>query len=185
MSGAGQEIEVKYRLSDSAEAVVAALTVRGVKLSAPVRQDDQAYAREGWSYGMSKVGVPFARLRTENARHLFTLKKPLDNEMACVEHESVVADRAAMHEAILHMGFYPTIRIVKTSRVARLGELAVCLDDVEHAGSFLEVEQVVGPDRSGIAVQAELDAFVRSLGVAVERTTDTYDSLVRAALATV
>jgi len=31
------------------------------------------------------------------------------------------------------------------------------------------------------AVQAELDAFARSLGVQLERTTDTYDSLVRAA----
>ena len=37
--------------------------------------------------------------------------------------------------------------------------------------------------RSGEAVLAELDAFVRSVGVELRRTTDTYDSLLRAAVA--
>ena len=68
-------------------------------------------------------------------------------------------------------------------RTARCGELSLCLDDVEHVGAFLEVEKVIGPGQSGLAVQAELDAFARSLGVELARTTDTYDSLVRTALA--
>jgi adenylate cyclase class 2 len=80
------------------------------------------------------------------------------------------------------MGFYPTVRIVKTRRTVRHGALALCLDDVEHIGAFLELERVIGPGQSGEAVQAELDAFARSLGVELARTTDTYDSLVRAAL---
>jgi adenylate cyclase class 2 len=88
-----------------------------------------------------------------------------------------------MHQAILHMGFSPTVRIVKTRRTARLGELALCLDVVDHLGVFLEIERVVPPGRSGEAVQAELDAFARSLGAELERTTDTYDSLLRAAVA--
>lgn len=134
---------------------------------------------------LSKLGVVFARLRTQDARHLFTLKRPVDNELACLEFETEVSDRDQMHEAILHMGFYPTVRIVKTRRTAGLGELSLCLDEVEHAGAFLEIEQVIGPGQSGEAVQAELDAFARSLGAGLERTTETYDSLVRAALAAV
>ena len=59
----------------------------------------------------------------------------------------------------------------------------MCLDEVEHAGAFLEIERVIGPGQSGEAVQAELDAFARSLGVELERTTEAYDSLVRSALA--
>jgi adenylate cyclase class 2 len=59
----------------------------------------------------------------------------------------------------------------------------VCVDEVEHAGWFVEFEKVVGPGRSGTQVQVELDRLARSLGVALERVTDTYDSLVRAALA--
>jgi len=39
------------------------------------------------------------------------------------------------------------------------------------------------PDHvSGEAVQAELAGFVASLGIEAERTAETYDSLVRAAL---
>ncbi|KWX02443.1 adenylate cyclase [Carbonactinospora thermoautotrophica] len=181
MNDGAREIEVKYRVRD-AEALEQALARHGLVLSAPVHQDDQAYAQAGWEYGMSKVGVAFARLRTQDGRHLFTLKKPLDNEMACLEHETEVADRDEMHRAILAMGCYPTVRIVKTRRTATSGELSLCLDKVEHAGVFLEVEKVVGPGESGPEVQAELDRFVRSLGVDVERTTDTYDSLVRATL---
>jgi adenylate cyclase class 2 len=177
-----REIEVKYRVLDPA-GLEATLGARDLTFSVPLHQDDQAYAQDGWYYGLSKLGVAFARLRTQDGRHLFTLKRPVDNELACLEFETEVADRAQMHEAILHMGFYPTVRIIKTRRTARHGELSLCLDEVEHAGAFLEIEKVIGPGQSGEAVQAELDAFARSLGIDLERTTETYDSLVRAALA--
>jgi adenylate cyclase, class 2 len=104
-----------------------------------------------------------------------------DNELACLEFETEVADRSQMHEAVLLIGFHPTVRIVKTRRTARLGELSLCLDQVEHLGAFLEIERVIPPGQSGVALQAELDVFARSLGVPLERTTDTYDSLLRAA----
>lgn len=182
MASGAREIEVKYRLDDL-PALEAALAARGAVLSAPTRQDDQAFAEAGWEYGQPKVGVAFARLRTEDGRHLFTLKKPLENELSCLEHETEIADRAQMHEAIEAMGFTPTVRIVKTRRTGSLGDLSLCVDEVEHAGLFLEIEKVVSHDVPGTAVQAELDRFARSLGVALERTTDTYDSLVRAALA--
>jgi adenylate cyclase class 2 len=177
-----REIEVKYRLYDLG-AIEESLGGRGVALSAPVRQDDQAYAERDWSYGQSKVGVTFARLRTQGGRHLFTVKKPLDNEMACIEHETVVADREQMHCAIVAMGFRPTVRIVKTRRMAALGDVSLCVDDVEHAGLFFEVEKMVRADVSALAVQAELDGLAQSLGVAMRRVSDTYDSLVRSALA--
>lgn len=175
------EIEVKYRVCDPG-ALERALAARGAELSAPVSQDDQAYAPRGWVFGQPKAGVTFARLRSEDGRCVFTVKKPLDNEMACVEHETVVADRTQMHQAVLAMGFVPTVRIVKTRRSARLGEVAVCVDEVEHAGLFFEVEKIVGADTCPVAVQDQLDSFARSLGVALERVTDTYDSLVLGAL---
>ena len=101
-----REIEVKYRVVDAAD-VELALATEDLVLSTPVHQDDQAYAPYGWSYGMSKQGVPFARLRTQDGRHLFTLKRLTDNELACLEFETEVADRDQMHDAILHMGFHP------------------------------------------------------------------------------
>jgi len=175
------EIEVKYRVQDrDLPALMDAVAARGTVLSAPVRQDDQAFAPRDWSYGQSKVGVTFARLRTENGRHVFTVKTPVDNEMSCLEHETEVADRGQMHRAVLAMGFYPTVRIVKTRRTAALGDLRLCLDEVERAGLFIEIEKLVSEAEPGTAVQDELDRFARSLGVALQRTTDTYDSVVRA-----
>lgn len=182
--GQTREIEVKYRVGDLTE-LERALRVRGFALSPPVHQDDQAYAQDGWEYGMSKIGVAFARLRTEGDRHVFTLKRPTDNELACLEFESEVADRQQMHEAVRQMGFHPTVRIVKKRRTARHGELSLCVDDVAHLGAFLEIEKVVGPGQSGESVQSELHSFASSLGVALERTTETYDSLIRAALTNV
>jgi len=176
-----QEVEVKYRVLD-VEALAQALAARGVGLSPAVRQDDQAYAPVGWEYGQPKVNVPFARLRTQDGRHLFTVKKPLDNEMACLEHESEVVDREQMHAALISMGFYPTVRIVKARRTGGVDGLLLCLDEVEQAGVFLEVEQLVPYGESGQAAQQRLDGFVRSLGVPLQRITDTYDSLIRAAI---
>ena len=131
-----------------------------------------------WEYGQSKIGVAFARLRTQEGQHLFTVKKPVAIEQACLEYESEVADRAQMHQAIMLMGFRPTVRIVKTRRTATVDGLGVCVDEVELAGVFMEIERTAGADQPGVVVQAEPDAWARSLGVERERTGDTYDSLV-------
>ncbi|SCF42414.1 adenylate cyclase, class 2 [Micromonospora matsumotoense] len=176
------EVEVKYRIGDLA-ALEAALTVRGVVLSAPVDQDDQAYAPVGWEYGQPKTGVPFARLRTERGRHLLTVKTPVANELSCVEHETEVADRVQMDAAIRQMGFYPTVRIRKARRTATLGLMSLCVDEVDDIGAFVEIERIVTDSKAGERVQAELDRFAATLDVPLERTTDTYDSLIRAARA--
>jgi len=175
---AAHEIEVKYRVQDRSS-VVAALTALGVRLGPPVEQDDQAYAPDGWRYGDSKLGVSFVRLRTQAGRHLFTLKRPVDNELACIEHETQVADRLAMHEAILAMGFRPTVRIHKVRRTARQDMLSLCLDEVTGIGCFFEVETLAGAGSAGLSKQAEMHRFVDQLGVELERVTSTYDSLVR------
>ncbi|GAB2964160.1 class IV adenylate cyclase [Micromonospora polyrhachis] len=181
MNDGVREIEVKYRVAEP-DAIVVALRQLGVELSAPVRQDDQAYAPAGWAYGQSKTGVSFARLRTQDGRHLFCVKRPLDNELACQEYETEVAEREPMHAAILAMGFQPTVRIVKTRRTGRLGGMSFCLDEIRHLGTFLEIELLVDDNRSAVEVQARLDDFAQSLGVELARSTETYDSLIRAAL---
>jgi hypothetical protein len=53
-----REIEVKYRVDDL-EALLVALKSRGIELSEPVFQDDQAYAPADWQFGDSKLGVSF------------------------------------------------------------------------------------------------------------------------------
>lgn len=139
-----REVEVKFRIRDPAP-LIAALKARGIELGLPVEQDDQAYAPEGWSYGDDRRGVPFARLRTVDGRHLFTVKRPAENVLSCEEHETAIADRAQMHRAIVAMGFMPAVRIRKVRRSATFGELTVCLDEVDGVGVFVKVERQV-PD---------------------------------------
>jgi adenylate cyclase class IV len=74
MEAAVREIEVKYQVEDM-EALLVALKSRGIELSEPAFQDDQAYAPSWWEFGDSKLGVSFLRLRTVNGRHYFTLKQ--------------------------------------------------------------------------------------------------------------
>ena len=42
------------------------------------------------------------------------------------------------------------------------------------------MEKLAGNGSAALAVQAELDGLARSLGVPMQRVSDTYDSLVRA-----
>lgn len=175
-----REIEVKYRVEDL-EALLVALKARGIELSEPVYQDDQAYAPAGWQFGDSKLGVSFLRLRTVGGRHYYALKQPAENAQACLEFETEVADREAMHGAIVHMGYRPTVRVAKTRRVATLENCSLCVDDLEGVGGFLELERLVPDDVAAGGVQAELAAFVTSLGITADRTGATYDSLVNAA----
>lgn len=59
--------------------------------------------------------------------------------------------------------------------------MMLCLDEVEGLGTFVEIEAMVGGGRPAVEIQRELDAFARSLGVDLVRSTETYDSLLRAA----
>jgi len=117
-------------------------------------------------------------------RHYFTLKQPADNAQDCLEYETQVTDRQAMHHAALHMGCRPTVRITKTRRMATLDDCSLCIDEVDGVGGFLELERMA-PDHADAqaiqAIQADLAVFVSSLGVAAIRTDQTYDSLVHAA----
>jgi adenylate cyclase class 2 len=177
MSG---EIEVKYRVLDQA-GLLAALEVRGIRLSAPSHQDDQAYAPVTWEPGTPRIGVTFARLRTQDGGCTFTTKTPVDNVLACEEHETVIADREAMHRAVVAMGYRPTVRVEKTRRTALVGSYSLCLDEVAGVGTFLEVEAVSSHIAGMTEMQDELSAWVEALGVTVERTGATYDQLVQAA----
>ncbi len=175
-----REIELKYRVEDT-EALLLALKSRGIELSEPVFQDDQAYAPAGWQFGDNKLGVSFLRLRTVQGHHYFTLKQPTGSAQDCLEYETQVTDRQAMHHAALHMGYRPTVRIAKTRRTAILAECSLCVDEVEGVGGFLELERMAPDDADAQAIQADLAVFVSSLGIAATQTDQTYDSLVHAA----
>ena len=81
---------------------------------------------------MSKLGLPFARLRTQNGRHLFTLKRPIDNEMACLEFETEVADPEAIDMLVRVNG-----ELRAASNTARLQSTVA--ESIAYATSWLEL----------------------------------------------
>jgi adenylate cyclase, class 2 len=113
-----------------------------------------------------------------------TLKQPAGSAQDCLEYETQVTDRRAMHQAVLHMGYRPTVRIAKTRRTATLEDCSLCIDEVNGVGGFLELERLA-PDHADAqaiqAIQADLAAFASSLGIAATWTDQTYDSLVHTA----
>jgi adenylate cyclase class 2 len=171
------EVEVKYRVFDL-DALLAALEHRGVILSPPVRQEDQAYAPVGWVDGQPRIGVTFARLRVQDGVCSFTTKTPVDNVLACLEYETVVEDREQMHHALLAMGYRTTVQVAKTRRVGRVDEYALCVDQVDGVGAFLEAEVMTDATNDMAGVQAEMAHWVSALGAPVERIGATYDQLV-------
>ena len=75
-----REVELKYRVDDL-EALLVALKSRGIELSEPVFQVDQAYAPAGWQFGDNKLGVSFLRLRTVRkgkATHFVVTRRRVD-----------------------------------------------------------------------------------------------------------
>ena len=171
------EIEVRLRLKGGPPAPLT-IDGLGLGLGEPANQDDQAYAPLGWNYGDCRIGITFARLRTVGDEHWFTVKRPITDVRTCTEHESRVLDRDAMHNAVLLMGFRPTVRIVKTRRTGRLGDVKVCLDDVHGLGHFLELEALARPGDDVTHVRRRLDAIIEELDLRAERCVDTYDTLI-------
>ncbi|WP_131748803.1 CYTH domain-containing protein [Frankia sp. Cppng1_Ct_nod] len=175
-----REVKVKFHVRDR-EALFLVLKARGIELGEPFFQDDQAYAPDRWTFDDSRLGVSFPRLRTINDRHFFALKQPTINAQAYVAYETEVADRDQMHQAILNMGFCPTVRVAKTRRMANVGNVSLCVDELDSLGMFLELDCPVSAHQSAVAAQEALNDFVASLGIDVMRTEETCDSLVRTA----
>jgi adenylate cyclase, class 2 len=169
------EVEVRFRVDEGA---LDALIACGISFGSALRQDDQAYAPRGWRYGDNRIGIAFARLRTQLDEHLFTVKRPITDVRTCVETECVVSDRAAMHEALELMGFAPTVRIVKTRRSAQHGQLTFCFDELDGVGSFVEVEMLACENDDLDAVRAHMEGLLGELGIVARPCFDSYDTLV-------
>jgi adenylate cyclase class 2 len=171
----GVEVEARFSVAPQA---LQLLEAHGLRFSEAVVQDDQAYAPAHWRWGDDRIGVPFARLRTQIGRHLFTVKRPITDVRTCVERECEVADREAMHDALNLMGFAPTVRIVKSRRTAKGDYLSFCFDELEGVGTFVEIEALACEDEDLDAIRQQLEGLLDQLGVPAERCMLSYDTLV-------
>ncbi len=168
------EIEAKARVKDG-EILIARLQEIGCELSTSISQDDQIYNLKGLDISKGLQGTAVLRIREQEGRIIFNLKKDRSNELDCTEREVDVSDKKALEDIINLLGFEKTVEVHKKRRKGRYGEYEICLDEVEGLGSFVEVEKM--SDEDGQKVQDELFAFLQTLGVdSLDRVTQGYDT---------
>ena len=157
-----KEIEVKFRVADK-QAVIEALQKSGVELGDEYFQDDTSYRPTGYERGQSNINVPFLRIRREAKQTILTMKKPVENQLDRIEHETIIEEGDQMGMIIEDIGFKQDARVKKHRRKTQHKGYEICVDSVEGLGDFIEIEKLVGDDEDGVAAQAEIRKFLISL----------------------
>ena len=168
------EIEVKAKISDT-KTIIEKLESLGCKLSDPVRQEDEIFNISG-ATPSNLGGGAVMRIRNSNGKYILTAKKDRSGELDCLEQEVEVNDPVEARKMLELLGFAHTVFVNKNRRKGKIGDLEICLDEVEGLGSFIEAEKI--SDEDGKKVQAELMEFLISLGVKPEdRVFEGYDTM--------
>lgn len=163
------EIEVKAVLRDK-EGVMRSMRERGWSFSAPVEEDDRLFAKDVASLDAYNRNADFLRIRTRSdGTSVFTLKHHPDRhegrpDSMPLEHETGIDSPEEIEKMLLVLGYEETVRVKKTRQKGKLGRWEACVDEVEGLGSFIELEELAGPDDAARIV-AEMKAFFAGLGI--------------------
>ncbi len=176
-----REIEIKARVIDE-KSLLTALENAGVTLSASLKQRDIVYAEPGAIAG--QPGYNFVRVRIENdEKAILTLKQTIKN-LDKLELETEISDAEQMLKMLQTMRYELFNDLTKTRRKAKLGDIEICVDDVENLGLFIEAEKICDDDINSEEVYTELWQLFDSLGITKQHeATKGYDILMREKLA--
>jgi adenylate cyclase, class 2 len=172
-----KEIEIKAKLRDRAQ-VMAKLESLGCVFEKIMTQNDVVYVRNVGSLETFLANSAFLRIRTKNTtKILFTVKKPVTNNLDAIEHEVEVNSAGELEQALLLMGYQEAVRINKTRITTTYNGCEICIDEVENLGSFIEMEKLT-PEGDAEKIQSELFEFFKTLGITDEdRVFNGYDIL--------
>ena len=170
------EIEVKAKVRDF-ESIKNKVIELGCTLSEPIVQHDYIYTVKDLDIYKGYKDSAILRIREQNGKYIFTLKKNRSNELDCIEKELEISDKDTMQEIFELMGYESNVQVHKTRIKGKYAEYEICLDEVEGLGSYIEVEKM--SDEDGEKVQNELFEFLQTLGVLKEdRVFNGYDTLI-------
>lgn len=152
-------------------------------LSASVTQEDVNFVHKDdvrWFEPFkSQEEWTYPRLRTQDGICTLTVKKPLTNEMDCIEHELRIDDPDSMKAILELFGYQPSVVVKKTRRSCTYQQYTIVLDEVDRLGNFIEIEQVVD-DGDPEKIQEEMFRFAHDI-FGLERNNHTmkgYDILI-------
>ncbi len=169
------EIEVKANVKDF-DLLISNLKELGCVLSEPIIQDDFIYNKKGLDIKSGYHNTPVLRIRKQNNKILFTLKKNRSNELDCIEKEIEVNNDIILSEIIELLDYIKTVEVHKKRIKTNYKDYEICLDSVHDLGYFIEVEKMSNED--GNKIQDELFNFLETIGVKKEdRVLKGYDTL--------
>ena len=158
-----REIEIKLKASDLT-IISKKLEALGCVISEPKIQEDRNFIhKDDTKWFESEIrGFVYPRLRIQPGKPLtFTIKKPVKNEMDCIEHEIHIDNADELESMMEILGYRKGVTVKKTRRTTKYKEYTITLDEVEKLGSFIEVERLVD-DGDSLAIQKEMFAFAKN-----------------------
>lgn len=157
-----REIEIKLEAPDLS-AIEKKLVELGCVLSLPVIQEDINFIHRedaNW-FEESRGNYLYPRLRNQSGKPLrLTVKKPLSNEMDCIEHEVEVNDAEEVRGIMKMFDYVEGVTVKKTRRTCEYKDYTITLDEVEGLGSFIEIERVL-VDGDPVKIQQEMFDFAK------------------------
>lgn len=159
-----REIEIKLRAPDL-KAVTERLKALDCVISEPKTQEDRNFVHKDdvkWFESVTR-GFAYPRLRISPGKPLvFTVKKPIENEMDCVEHEICIDNADELEKMMEVLEYRKGMTVKKTRRTTEYKGYTITLDEVEGLGNFIEVERLV-EDGDALAIQEEMFAFAKDV----------------------
>lgn len=169
-----REVEIKFQVKDK-PALLERLGVLECQLGEAVFQDDLVFERPDAPQPRCVL-----RIRTTEAGSILTLKKDITNELDCLEIETGVADPTATRRLLEELGYRLVVRVKKQRRQGQWEDWAVCLDEVDDLGTFMEVEAMFEDDVGGDLQNDLWQAVTEQLALSgLDRVTSGYDTLLR------
>lgn len=169
-----REIEIKARVTDK-ETLLAAIAQQRVQLGAPLKQHDIVFGPPGFAPGSN-----WLRIRIENDETVYcTLKKSVNGSLDNLELEVTVSDAAEMERIIRQLGYELFSDITKIRQKTKVGDIEVCVDEVEGLGAFIEAELLMPDDANHDAAVGRLWQLLTSFGITPDSEVhEGYDVLV-------
>ena len=157
-----KEIEVKIKVDDFGK-IEEELLKLNCKLSDPVTQIDKIYLPNGIKFTEIKTDTNILRIRRQNDKNIFTLKRNSETSLSKIEYETVFENAEQMEKIFDTLNFYQAASVKKTRRKCKYNDMEICLDDVEGLGKYIEIEKMTSDDPQ--KTQKELLEVLESLDV--------------------
>lgn len=162
------EVEIKAKLKNKNE-ILPKLEKLGCTIKKAKEQEDKIFIKKELKNFDIPVGENVIRLRKEDDKNILKLKKKMADNKASVEIETLVEDEEAISRMLKEMGYKELVFIKKKRKRYSLGRIAICVDNVENLGDFIEVEIMTdeNEEKKEEALK-EIEAFLEKLDISKE-----------------